>query len=119
MTEKSLTVNQRCIGHRDEYVGDLYLDGIWYEDEDGKRAWQIAVGAHGVDRSFWVSGEEFRTVGGKISVHESIYMIGNTASDLGPAQRKTILETIARWESQPKPKQRLENHVNPKCIRLG
>jgi hypothetical protein len=123
LSDKKSTMKYRFLRHRDGYFGDTYIDGIWLEYKSCARAWVVSVGLHGVDQSFHVSGEEFRTVGGKAVLNDGTMLVGDVVSEIDSETRQTILKALKMWEIEPRKIYQAPTY-NPavdhsNCIRLG
>lgn len=91
--------------YRDGYLGDYYINGIWFELQNGERGWKISlnghgINGHGIQHSFWISGNEFRSVGG--DAWRGPMMIGDVVAKVDSEQRRCVNQLILDWESEPK-----------------
>jgi hypothetical protein len=95
-------MTQDVIKVREGTFGDYSLDGIWYEDQEGNRAWRVALVSQWANHRYWVSENEFRSVQVNTSAETrgTSIVIGEVLVDVDPVVRQGVLDKIRTWEKE-------------------
>lgn len=96
MVEDALTKSRMLTKWHQGELGGYTINGIWYEDHG---AWRIVLVSHGIQELYWVCGDEIRFAEVNVGRNSEIFGKG-LATDLDPALRQGILNTIKAWEKQ-------------------
>jgi hypothetical protein len=102
MVKEASMINQKPLRRRDGFVEDTCINGIWYEDQCGERAWRIALSSQWQNSVYWVSGGQFRRVGTNTFPAGTIYAIYDDISSIDSALRQRIIKQIVAWEREPR-----------------